>query len=80
MEGGAPILITLKINHQKVIAGKNIIKPFINISLRVKNRSYIIFAAQNKAEEHKPCPNIKIITPYLPHNTPDSRPPITRLI
>lgn len=54
MVGGAAIFAADIMNHQKVIAGKKVIIPFVRNNLRVCVVSYVIFANANRAEEHNP--------------------------
>lgn len=35
VDGGAPILQAEKINHQRVMAGNKVIRPFVDVRLRV---------------------------------------------
>jgi hypothetical protein len=39
-----------------------------------------MLAIQNKADEHKPCPNIKIKPPNTPQIEPLKTPPIIKLM
>jgi len=53
-EKGADIFLELNKNHHNLIEGIKLINPLLINILRLINRSYLIFAKQNKPEEHNP--------------------------
>lgn len=54
MEGGAAMLVALRINHHNAIAGKMFRSPLVRNSLRVEVCSYVLLAMAKRAEEHRP--------------------------
>jgi hypothetical protein len=77
IEGGAAMLAAENINHQKDIAGNNIIMPFVMNILRVCVVSYVILASANIQDEHSPCANIMVSAPCQPHEVLDITPAVT---
>lgn len=66
IDGGAEILIAIKINHQKVILGIIEINPLKEEIFRVWYLKYKSFVNKNKADEDKPWAIIIIIAPIIP--------------
>ena len=79
-EGGAPMLQAEKRNHHIVIKGNKVISPLVDVILRVRVVSYVIFARANIHDEHKPWAIIKVRAPVQPHRELDIIPPVTRPI
>ena len=70
IEGGAAILVILKMNHHKAINGNTLKRPLVRKSLRVDVNSYVLFAMANIAEEHRPWAIIIAKAPWAPQEDP----------
>lgn len=80
IEGGAPKLITQRMNIKDAAINLYAIKPLLTNNLRLEDRSYNVFTYLKRPEEQIPWPiSIKIL-PFNPYriivNTPANASPM----
>lgn len=78
IEGGAAIFAADSVNHIIVISGNRFRSPLVKNKLRVWVASYVLFARENIAEEHRPWAIIIVRAALHPHRLFDIAPIITR--